>query len=151
MVADSPPNYIKIALRTGTDRRWRESIKEKISKSKGMLFQDNNVIKNWSTFLKDIYNNKLSPKINNNNVSSIITEDTINQNKLNSNNNILSSNVSEQELPISMQNFIKNFQDPEPILETNINDNQDLPNNFDDMIDNICGEIKFNEIDFTIN
>jgi hypothetical protein len=50
-----------------------------------------------------------------------------------------------------MQNFIKNFQDPEPILETNINDNQDLPNNFDEMIDNICGEIKFNEIDFTIN
>jgi predicted O-linked N-acetylglucosamine transferase (SPINDLY family) len=166
MVADSPPNYIKIALRTGTDRRWRESIKEKISKLKGLLFQDNNVIKNWTTFLKEIYDNKLSPKINNtqivptsvsssqevsNYVSSIITEDTINQNQLDSNNNILSSNVSEQELPISMQNFIKNFQDPEPILETNINDNQDLPNNFDEMIDNICGEIKFNEIDFIIN
>jgi predicted O-linked N-acetylglucosamine transferase (SPINDLY family) len=56
MVADSPENYVKIAIRAGIDVRWRDSIKEKINRNKILLFQETESLNNWNEFLTKIYN-----------------------------------------------------------------------------------------------
>ncbi len=58
MVADSPQNYIKIAVKTANDRIWRETIKEKINKNKHLLFQEKASINDWSNLLTDLYQQK---------------------------------------------------------------------------------------------
>jgi predicted O-linked N-acetylglucosamine transferase (SPINDLY family) len=58
MVADSPQNYIKIAVKTANDRVWRETIKEKINKNKHLLFQEKASINDWSNLLSDLYQQK---------------------------------------------------------------------------------------------
>ena len=58
MVADSSENYIKIAIKIGTDIRWRDMIREKINRNKILLFQEAESINNWDTFLNKIYNEK---------------------------------------------------------------------------------------------
>ena len=56
MIADTPQNYINIAIKTGTDKKFKESIKEKINNSKHLLFQEKEAIQEWSSFLESVYN-----------------------------------------------------------------------------------------------
>jgi hypothetical protein len=58
MVADSSENYIKIAIKVGSDVKWRDSIKEKINRNKILLFQESESVNNWDQFLNKIYNEK---------------------------------------------------------------------------------------------
>jgi hypothetical protein len=180
MVADSPQNYVKIALKAGMDKRWRESIKDKIMRSKHLLFQDSNAIKNWSDFLIQIHENNLVPsstKQVSNQVSNQPSNQVTEQSTPTKNIKVESEVVSEKsfkELPLSMQNFIRNFQSPEcgnddmnqennendynyEIIRTEVDQNSlnqpniTLETNFDEIIDNICGEIKFDDSDFMNN
>lgn len=52
MIADTSQNYIDIAVKTGTDKKFKESIKEKINNSKHLLFQEKEAIQEWSSFLE---------------------------------------------------------------------------------------------------
>lgn len=63
MVADSAENYVKIAIKAGTDVRWREMIKEKINRNKILLFQEIESVNNWDTFFTTIYNKNLPQTI----------------------------------------------------------------------------------------
>jgi predicted O-linked N-acetylglucosamine transferase (SPINDLY family) len=55
MVADSPQSYIKLAVKTATDKTWRAMIKEKINKTKHLIFQEKASINEWSDFLYNTY------------------------------------------------------------------------------------------------
>ena len=57
MIADTPQNYINIALKTATDKKFKETIKDKINNSKHLLFQEKEAILEWSTFLETVYKN----------------------------------------------------------------------------------------------
>jgi len=59
LVADSPQTYVKLAVRCATDKKWRESIQEKINRNKILLFQDQEAIKEWGDFLELAYHEKV--------------------------------------------------------------------------------------------
>lgn len=54
MVADSSDSYIKIATKTAMDKKWRETIVEKIKKNKHLLFQEKASVIDWSNFLESV-------------------------------------------------------------------------------------------------
>jgi hypothetical protein len=55
MVADSPQTYIKLAVKSATDKTWKSMIKEKINKNKHLIFQEKLAITEWSDFLFNTY------------------------------------------------------------------------------------------------
>jgi predicted O-linked N-acetylglucosamine transferase (SPINDLY family) len=59
LVADSPQNYIKLAVRCATDKKWCETIQEKINRNKILLFQEQEAVKEWSEFLEFTYYEKV--------------------------------------------------------------------------------------------
>ena len=59
MVADSVETYVRIAIKAGTDKKWRETIVDKIKKNKHLLFQEKASVIDWSNFLETVYEHKL--------------------------------------------------------------------------------------------
>jgi protein O-GlcNAc transferase len=59
MIADTPQTYVKLAVKTATDKVWRQTIVEKINKNKHLLFQEKASIDDWSNLLTELYNNKI--------------------------------------------------------------------------------------------
>jgi predicted O-linked N-acetylglucosamine transferase (SPINDLY family) len=55
LVADSPQTYVKLAVKTATDKAWRQTIIEKINKNKHLLFQEKASIQDWSNLLSELY------------------------------------------------------------------------------------------------
>ncbi len=62
MIADSPQNYIKIAIKAGTDKKWRDTVKEKINRTKVLIFQDKESISDWAKMLYDLYHKNIELK-----------------------------------------------------------------------------------------
>ena len=54
LVADSSDTYIKIATKAVMDKKWRETIIEKIKKNKHLLFQEKASVIDWSNFLESV-------------------------------------------------------------------------------------------------
>jgi predicted O-linked N-acetylglucosamine transferase (SPINDLY family) len=53
-VAESQSRYVDIAIRLGTDRGYRETIKEKISKKNAALYDDEGVVRELCHFFKEM-------------------------------------------------------------------------------------------------
>jgi len=70
LVADSPQNYIKLAVRCATEKKWRDVIQEKISNNKILLFQEQDAIKEWGEFLEFTYHEKVMKPVSSSNDNS---------------------------------------------------------------------------------
>jgi protein O-GlcNAc transferase len=59
LVADSPQNYINMAVKVANDKQWRNVIIEKIKKNKNVLFQEKASVNDWGSFLLSVYSSNL--------------------------------------------------------------------------------------------
>ena len=57
-VADSAEQYVDIAVRLGTDKAFRQSIRERIQQSNDTLFADRRVIDNYTAFFESVIDSK---------------------------------------------------------------------------------------------
>jgi predicted O-linked N-acetylglucosamine transferase (SPINDLY family) len=53
MIATTADNYVKLAVKCGTDKQFRQSIVNKIKENKYSIFMEEESIKEWSNFLEE--------------------------------------------------------------------------------------------------
>ena len=55
LVADSPQSYIRLAVKTATDKQWSNAMVEKIKKNKNLLYQEKASVTEWANLLLNLY------------------------------------------------------------------------------------------------
>jgi tetratricopeptide (TPR) repeat protein len=53
-VAGSVDDYIRIALKLGTDRKFQSDVRDKIREASDRLFEDSDVVRDWEEFFREV-------------------------------------------------------------------------------------------------